>query len=168
MDGEWIPSAEPAPGWWHYLAILLPVPLGLFVESVWILCLGGVLDRIAFNPPSDVVGIVWVWSFGIAIPLLAVLITLHLRQQKILVDETGITASSLILSSRMRWQELRWVSPVVHNRVTLSYYHPGPLFGSWHMIWNLTCRQARAVFRHPKMPTKFLTPDLERWLTRGI
>ncbi len=164
----WIDSNGPRPGWWHYLAVLLPVPVALMIEITWLVGPVTVMERLAFYPTSDVQGSVLVWTLGVIVPAIAVIVTLNLRRQWIRVDDFGIEAKSFLRVQRVKWDELRWLSPVYKDRIALSYYRAGPLYGSHGWLGDLTRCQATSLFDHPKMPSKLLTPTHIAWAHQAV
>ena len=157
-----IPSEKPIWYWWWYLASLLPVPLALFAEGAWLLGWRGTLERLAFiAPPGHLFGVVYFWSFGIAIPLIVILITLNLRKQLVVVDSSGIRGRSLLSRRQARWDELRYISPVGHDVVFVDYFPKAALF--YRRIW-LTRNQATVVLTHPKMPVDLVSPEVLKWV----
>lgn len=156
----WIPAEKLYYGWWWYLG-LLPVPLALVLVAV-LVNPRAVASCLALSS-SDCTpfGFLYVWSFGVIVPAIAVLVTFECAQSRVAVSSRGVFVKTLLQRKVAKWTQLKWVSRVYKSQILVQYF---PTNAWLFRQFPLSKNQARAVVMNACFPSELARPDLTDWV----
>ena len=158
----WVRAEELRWNWWGYLPIFLPTPLALVAELGCILGVGGLADSLGLSPPrGDFDYTLFAWTFGVAVPLIGILVTINGAKMRICTNGSGIVVASLFGKTSVRWNELKHISPVYRNQADFSFFPTGGMFDG--SFW-VTTDHAKVLLTQPNMKRELISAELWAWI----